>query len=115
MGYYAHGYGVVKTKESVVGKEFEKAIWKLNDDLGLSIDDVSLFKEEYHVTVGNEKYHDEDWKETLKAISKLISEGEFEFTGEDEESWKFKFYPEEGVWKEMMGEIVYNEETATEI
>ena len=110
MGYYAGGYGTITPKTKSCIKKLENKF----DDLCISAD-VTDLKGVLHVSIENDKYHDEDWEEILKAIQKDVSEGEIEFAGEDDSHWEFKFYPEIGKWKYLGGYIAYDEDEAQEI
>lgn len=66
--------------------------------------DVSLFGGQLNLLFDG-KYYGHEIKEDLKIIAKYITDGHFDFVGEDGERWRLKF--EEGVWNELEGRTIY--------
>lgn len=100
MGYYATAQGSVKLKR--------------NDDGAKVLDELQYCYEIYdydftNVCFGNyDKYHDEEVKAILNAILPYISEGEVEYTGDDDAHWRFIL--KNGKWVEQNGHVVYDDE-----
>lgn len=99
MGYYADGHGWVRVKEKEYGNKVADELayrYTINDR---ELDTISF--DEYA------KYYETEVLNTLNAIVSYISEGEVEYTGEDEEHWRFIL--KDGKWEYQSGHIVYGD------
>lgn len=72
--------------------------------------DVSLFGGQLNLLFDG-KYYEHEIKEDLKIIAKYITDGHFDFVGEDGERWRLKF--ENGVWNELEGRMIYDRSELT--
>lgn len=102
MGYYATWGGQIKFKE----KPSEKIINKVNDCF------VCYQKDDKVLHVGDySKYYEEDATGTLTEIAPLVESGEIEYSGEDDNHWRFIF--KDGTWDEEYGSVYYESEMST--
>lgn len=100
MGYYATAKGYVKLKQRDDGTkvlEELRSCYEIND-----------YDFTYIVFDFYSNYHDQEVKAVLNAVLPYISEGEVEYTGEDDAHWRFIL--KNGKWVEQNGHIVYDDE-----
>lgn len=105
MGYYATATGECTFIDTALPLKY--MIVDIKNDLrenGSYTVDVSLFGGQLNLLFDG-KYHGHEVKEDLKIITKYITDGRFDFVGEDGERWRFKF--ENGVWNELEGRTIY--------
>ena len=103
MGYYASGYG-----EFIVKPIPEEKLNALRDKYGFEFDyDIRRVPNQHCLSITHDydKYHDEEVQEVLKELAEYIAEGAFEFSGQDDNFWRYRFC--DGKWIEEDGEIVY--------
>lgn len=107
MGYYASGFGDANLKNNIDINKIESEIKALN----LSSD----FQWEIN-TLDNTIYFNEAtnrWDELttdcfLKTISPYITEGIANYSGEENDIWRYVYNPEEERWYEEDASIDYN-------
>ena len=113
MGYYAYGCGYIKFAEHGVPKKIDSIIEKLSD-AGFSAEsdyDKSGAFKGISLVYEFEKYYEDEIIDSLGYVNNVsrIKEGSAEFTGEDDEHWRFLF--ENGKWNEENGKVVYGSST----
>ena len=117
MGYYATGSGSITVKigkvteaetAAQIEQDLEQWVSQKIADAGLEPVFVTLNQDEAEVELNfNGKYWEDEILSALDTLSLFISDGEIEFSGEDDSHWKFFF--RNGRWNEVNGEVVYGE------
>lgn len=105
MGYYAKGTGECKLIDTNLPLRY--MIVDIKNDLaenGSYVIKVGTLGDQL-VLLYDDKYIKHEISEDLKIIAKYITDGYFDFVGEDGERWRFKF--ENGVWNELEGRMIY--------
>ena len=102
MGYIvnAFGYIVMKNKEDVPAVE---NIMADSLDFDLNSSNIMTIEVSYYG-----RYDDNAFSEIIASASPFVKEGKIEFSGEDNEYWKYEFI--NGEWEEDSGEIIYDKE-----
>ena len=105
MGYCATGTGECKLIDTLPPKYMLVDIKEDLKENGSHTVNVSLFGGQLNLLFDG-KYYGCDIREDLKIIAKYITDGHFDFVGEDGEHWCLKF--ENGVWNEVEARIIYS-------
>ena len=103
MGYIvdAFGYIVMKNKEDVPAVENS-----MTDFLNFNLDSSNITTIEVSYSG---RYDEYVFNEIISSTSPFVKEGKIEFSGEDDDYWKYEFI--NGKWEEDSGEIIYDNET----
>ena len=102
MGYYAHGCGTLKLKPNTEISE------DLMDMLRDAFDEVWVWSDgALEVEHSHDKYHEDVVAEPLEKLAPFVESGDIEFTGEDDECWRFHFW--HGRMREQNGRVVYED------
>ena len=107
MAYYANGGGQVVLKDGV---KAPIDVWKmLCQDFSEVADspDGGIY-----LTFEENKYHDDEVRESMGKLAPFVTSGNVEFTGEDGEQWRFHFW--NGTVQYQTGRVVYEPETPDE-
>lgn len=104
MGYYANANGSITAKDATSFNDIQVYIEK-NDIPFEAWFDNNQLKVELSDS-GN--YHDEDVYKFIEDMIPFISAGEISYSGENDDHWKFTFDPNNKVWSEDNGTIIYS-------
>ncbi len=112
MGYCACSEGILVAKD----KNNTEKIIRLIEDSGCFSESYKALKNQDSKTITvlayNDVRYDEDTLyELFSELTPLIEEAEIEWMGEDSTYWKHTYKEDDG-WKEIPGEIVYNDAKA---
>ena len=104
MGYYASGGGYLMLADNkTLPSDVEECIYEAFGYMHKSNNIIEIIFD-------HDKYHEDEVYSAIDSCSPYISEGEIEFTGEDDVHWKIAF---NGIsWDEYYGRIVYDKEPA---
>ena len=102
MGYYADGYGVCVLKEDSDPYALERDI----EENGYCFDLEYGGTKKFVIRVDNQKYYEDDVYHDLNILTKYITSGYIEYTGEDDNHWRIAF--KDGSWSETEGKVVYD-------
>lgn len=100
MGYYATAQGSVKLKRRDDGA---KVLEELRSCYEINDYDFTYICFDFY-----SNYHEDEVEAVLNAVLPYISEGEVEYTGDDNAHWRFIL--KNGEWVEQNGHIVYDDE-----
>lgn len=104
MGYYASGKGKAKLKQNAnienLTADIERIYgegsieWRIQNDTIIFSDDNSHWYEEYT-------------EQLLDVLSPYVESGCFNYSGEDEDIWRYRFISENGYWLKEKPQIIY--------
>ncbi len=111
MSYYATGSGTVTIINGEIAdalKVFlEEKYGKNGAHCSLDYDFYENNGTYYMDIYDSEKYHEADTTDLLELIAPYISEGQLEYSGEEDCIWKFVFDPKTQKWNEKYATISY--------
>lgn len=117
MGYYANGSGsatIIKGQEEALTAILENKYGERGVRCGLDYD-IEEIQGVYYIEIyDSDKYYEDETNELLSVIAPYISEGNLNYSGEDDCIWRFNFDPETKEWKEENATIDYNFESYTD-
>lgn len=102
MGYYADGYGVCILKEDSDFDALERDIM----DSGYCLDVEFRGAKEFAIRADNQKYYEDDVYHDLNILTKYITFGYIEYTGEDDNHWRIAL--KDGSWSRTKGKVIYD-------
>lgn len=102
MGYYAEGYGVCVLKEDLGFGALKRDM----EENGYCFDLEDRGTKEFAIRADNQKYYEDDVYHDLNILTKYITFGYIEYTGEDDNHWRIAF--KDGSWSETEGKVVYD-------
>ena len=106
MGYYASGNGDATLKEGVK-EDLERLLKGARDEIDCDIEwDISEDRIDFWQS--DSHWHEEDTLEFLNMLIPYITEGSMYYSGEDDCHWRYVFDPENDVWIDEGGEVIFD-------
>ena len=109
MGYSARGNGDAALKPGTDMAELEDKLERLirrnSSEIEFMYDDKFLYFWD-----NDDHWHEKDTMEFLDTLTPYITEGNIDYTGEDDGFFRYRFVPSEKCWKEESGKIYYTDE-----
>ena len=98
MGYYANGGGDVTLQSEV-----PENVLELLSCAGFAVDKAS--DSGLWLTFEYNKFHEDDTEQALKRLAPYVKDGNVDFSGDDDEHWRYEF--EDGKVYYAQGAIEY--------
>ena len=107
MGYCAYGSGEVVLKPGVDPDNVLDQMESLLENAFCI--ECELSENGIQIT-DMENYHEEDIMEILNFLTPYITEGDIDYSGDDDCFWKFVFNQETQKWDEIDGDVYYTDD-----
>lgn len=104
MGYCASGKGKAKLKQNANIENLTADIERIYGEGSIEwrIQNDTIIFSDY-----NSHWHEEFTEQFLDVLSPYVERGCFNYSGEDENIWRYRFISENGYWLKEKPQIVY--------